>query len=57
MDRASELYVAGLQVGRAIARVRAKVDDVVGNVREYVQGIEDAAHSRDVDDQEEEQTS
>lgn len=57
MDRTSELYVAGLQVGRAIARARVKVDEVVGNVREYLQGIEDAAQQRDVDDQEEEQTS
>lgn len=57
-ERTSELYVAGLQVGRAIARARAKVDDVVDNMREYLQGIEDAASGRRAADQrDEEETS
>lgn len=52
MERSRELYEAGLQVGLVIRRVRARVDEIVDNVREYAKGIEDAAQQHEVDEEE-----
>lgn len=42
----SDHYTQGLKIGRHVAQLVARVSAIADNVREYVKGIEDAAHAR-----------